>query len=314
MSFIFSNVKLQFLKLTGIEYSVVIPVFNSSKSISLLTKELTDVFENKRNFEIIFVNDYSTDKSLEILFELQKQYFNVRIVNMHKNCGLIPATLTGIYCSAGQYVITIDDDGQYSPDAIKTLISKKDSSLMPIIYGYASKRSHKAYYNVLAKLVMFIYNQILLRSCNHINYFTSFRLIDRKVFLDANQRFIPHHLMHIWRFNPKQMAHVSVEHNKRKVGKSNLNFKKLWRHFKPLFWYGIYKAGIYFLILTVALLVVLLSFRLSNFLMIAFLSGIISIILVLLGSIRLKEQITNLESEVFNFGNKFYNNHTFQKL
>ena len=88
--------------------SIVIPTFNSEKSIEKLCETIID--ELDMEFEIILINDASTDNTREILKNLKLSYNFIRVVNLNNNVGQVGATLAGINISKGEFIITMDDD------------------------------------------------------------------------------------------------------------------------------------------------------------------------------------------------------------
>ena len=107
-------------------YSVVIPVFKSSKSLEILISELENISsEFNYRFEILLVNDspFSLDTK-SCLENLKNEYSNVKIVTLRKNQGQQMATLVGMSQSTGDYIITMDDDLQHPPREIPKLIEK----------------------------------------------------------------------------------------------------------------------------------------------------------------------------------------------
>lgn len=107
--------------------TLIIPFFNEaailSETIQTLVKTTED--ENSRyNFEILLVNDGSTDNSAEIAETFSKKYPFIKVFSHHKNLGLGRALQTGFSHSQGDYVIVLDADLSYSPDHINDLLTK----------------------------------------------------------------------------------------------------------------------------------------------------------------------------------------------
>jgi len=105
-----------------IELSLVFPVFNEEKVIPLLSKEISK-FENKlpARTELIFVNDGSTDKTINELKKI-KSIFPVRIINFSRNFGHQAALLSGMKESCGDFVVTLDGDLQHPLSIIPKMI------------------------------------------------------------------------------------------------------------------------------------------------------------------------------------------------
>ena len=108
-------------------YSVVIPVCNESKSIAELIERVEHVFVSmgkENDFEIIFVDDGSTDTTRQLLcdFSRKKQY--VHAVLLRNNFGKSCALTAGFTHAQGAYIITMDGDLQDQPEEIPALIEK----------------------------------------------------------------------------------------------------------------------------------------------------------------------------------------------
>jgi len=107
------------------ENSLVIPVFNEEGNLELLTEEIIQVFKPLgKSFEIIFVDDGSTDRSFAILRELAKKHSFIRVIRFRNNCGQTAAFDAGFKASRGEVVITMDADLQNDPHDIPRLLDK----------------------------------------------------------------------------------------------------------------------------------------------------------------------------------------------
>lgn len=101
------------------DISVVVPLFNEEESIPELFAWIERVMKaNGFSYEVIFVNDGSTDRSWEIIEELQKQSSTVKGIKFRRNYGKSPALYCGFERAEGNVVITMDADLQDSPDEI----------------------------------------------------------------------------------------------------------------------------------------------------------------------------------------------------
>ncbi|MBI5560478.1 MAG: glycosyltransferase family 2 protein [Deltaproteobacteria bacterium] len=119
--------------------SVIIPVYNEEESLSHLYKKLKDALDGlKRPYEIVFVDDGSSDSTLEILEEMQKKDEKVVAVSFRKNFGQTAAMAAGFAYSKGDIIITMDADLQNDPDDIPLLLEKiKDHD---VVSGWRKER------------------------------------------------------------------------------------------------------------------------------------------------------------------------------
>lgn len=108
---------------SNVDLSVVMPVFNEEDNLGPLVNELEGVLKTTgRSFEVICVNDCSTDNSLAVIQELQKTRPYLRVVNHRVNSGESAAGATGFENARGEIVITIDADQQNDPADIPALL------------------------------------------------------------------------------------------------------------------------------------------------------------------------------------------------
>jgi glycosyltransferase involved in cell wall biosynthesis len=106
-----------------IDLSVVIPVYNEEESLPLLWPELSAVLDAERlDFEVVFVDDGSRDRSAEIIRGLRDADPRVRLVRLKANAGETAATDAGLRAARGRRVVTMDADLQHDPRDIPTLL------------------------------------------------------------------------------------------------------------------------------------------------------------------------------------------------
>lgn len=124
--------------------SLVIPTHNEEKNIPIVYEEtkkvLEDLHQNKGyNYEIIFINDGSSDNTLEVLKNLKSLDFHLKILNMDKQRGQAAGLTAGFYYATGDIIITMDGDGQNDPKYIKDLVEKLEEGYK-VVTGYRIKR------------------------------------------------------------------------------------------------------------------------------------------------------------------------------
>ena len=110
-----------------IELSVVIPVYNEEDNLPLLWTELRAVLERERlDFEVVFVDDGSGDRSAEIIRGLRDGDPRVRLVRLKENAGETAATDAGFHAARGRLIVTMDADLQNDPHDIPGLLRHLD--------------------------------------------------------------------------------------------------------------------------------------------------------------------------------------------
>jgi len=123
------------------DISIVVPLYNEEESLPKLFEWIERVMTaNKFTYEVIFVNDGSTDKSWDVVELLQKQSANVRGIKFRHNYGKSPALYCGFRAAQGDVVITMDADLQDSPDEIPELFSMIKNDNYDLVSGWKKKR------------------------------------------------------------------------------------------------------------------------------------------------------------------------------
>lgn len=123
------------------DISVIIPLFNEDESLPELTAWIERVMvENNYSYEIIFIDDGSTDKSWRVIENLQLQYTAVKGIRFRRNYGKSAALNVGFQESKGRVVITMDADMQDSPDEIPMLYNMIEKEGYDLVSGWKKKR------------------------------------------------------------------------------------------------------------------------------------------------------------------------------
>lgn len=107
-----------------IELSVVVPVFNEYENITPLINEILAALRGKVAFEIIYVDDGSTDQTANVLKEIKTAVPELRVIRHVESCGQSLAVLTGVKQALGALVVTLDGDGQNDPADIPLLLAR----------------------------------------------------------------------------------------------------------------------------------------------------------------------------------------------
>jgi len=123
------------------DISIIVPLYNEEESLPKLFDWIERVMnEHNYSFEVIFVNDGSTDKSWNVIESLQKRSQNVRGIKFRHNYGKSPALYCGFKAANGDVVITMDADLQDSPDEIPELYSMIKNDNYDLVSGWKKKR------------------------------------------------------------------------------------------------------------------------------------------------------------------------------
>ena len=131
------------------DISVVIPLYNEAESLPELHAWIQRVMkENQFTYEVIFINDGSTDNSWEVIEQLAEKDENVKGIKFRRNYGKSPALYCGFKKAEGDVVITMDADLQDSPDEIPELYRMIVEEKYDLVSGYKQKR-----YDPLSKTI-----------------------------------------------------------------------------------------------------------------------------------------------------------------
>ena len=208
--------------------SIIVPAYNEEESIPYLEKRLVALMDNMKNyeFEVLFVNDGSKDKTLELIKELRERDERFCYVNFSRNFGKEVAMIAGLDYATGDAVILIDADLQDPPELIPELVKYWEQGYDDV---YARRRSRKGE-TFLKKFTSKMYYKVLQSLTNvEIQKDTGdFRLLDRRCVnalkkLRESQRCSKSIFSWIG-YNKKE---VLYDRDPRVAGKTKWNYKKL---------------------------------------------------------------------------------------
>ena len=213
---------------SDISLSIICPCFNEEGTIKIFLEKLIPIMQDiQRSYEIIFVNDGSTDNTLNVLLKAKSKNPQIRILNLSRNFGKEAALTAGLEHAMGEVVIPIDADLQHPPEIIIEFIKKWEDGFDVVVAKRTVRTGEGVIKKLTAKYFYKFHNQI---SDVEIPYnIGDFRLMSRKVIealkrLPENQRFMKG--LFAWvGFNT---AVVEYEQAPRAAGKTCYNGWKLW--------------------------------------------------------------------------------------
>jgi glycosyltransferase involved in cell wall biosynthesis len=179
----------------SISLSIVIPIHNEEPAILPLYDRLTTVLERlRRSYEIIFVDDASTDRSFDLLANLVETDAHLKVLRLRRNFGQTPALAAGFDEASGEVVISLDGDLQHDPEDIPLLLEKIEEGY-DIASGWRKQRVDNA---VTRKIPSRIANWMMKKASGvelH-DFGTTFKAYRSEVLKDINlygelHRFIP---------------------------------------------------------------------------------------------------------------------------
>jgi len=136
----------------AIQVSVVAPVFNEQDNITPLYEQITQVLTDKYNYEIIFVDDGSSDNSFTVLSQLQKTDKKLKIIRFRKNFGQTAALSAAFAHAKGKIIIAIDADLQNDPADIPKMITRLEEEF-DVVSGWRKRRHDNAVTRLLPSIV-----------------------------------------------------------------------------------------------------------------------------------------------------------------
>jgi glycosyltransferase involved in cell wall biosynthesis len=209
--------------------SVVIPLLNEAENIPTLYDEIIQVLERvAKPFEILFIDDGSTDESLDILTDIQKKDDRVVVISFRRNFGQTAALSAGFDHARGDIIITLDADLQNDPNDIPKLLDKLEQGF-DLVNGWRYDRKDPF---ISRRLPSQIANKI-------ISFTTQVKLHDYGCTLKAFRKEVTQNIrlygeMH--RFIPAiasgmgiNIAEVKVNHRPRRFGRSNYGISRTVR-------------------------------------------------------------------------------------
>jgi glycosyltransferase involved in cell wall biosynthesis len=136
------------------ELSIVIPVLNESPNIEELYNELTNTLvRSGRSYEVIFVDDGSTDETFDKLAALQARDPHLRVIRFRRNFGQTAAFAAGFAFARGRMVVTSDGDRQNDPADIPRMADKLDAEQLDIVCGWRKERKDRMFTRRLPSLM-----------------------------------------------------------------------------------------------------------------------------------------------------------------
>jgi glycosyltransferase involved in cell wall biosynthesis len=209
--------------------SVLIPVYNEEGNLSLLCDKLEAALKKtERAYEIIFVDDGSSDGSLEILLDLREKNPNVKIISFSRNFGQTAALSAGIDCSKGDIIIPMDGDLQTDPEDILPLLQKIEEGY-DVVSGWRKDRKDPF---LNRRLPSMIANKIIswIGGVNLHDYGCTLKAYKRDILKNIKlygemHRFIPIYAQWIG----ANVSEIPVRHFPRGSGKSKYGMNRIFK-------------------------------------------------------------------------------------
>lgn len=209
-------------------YSIIVPCYNSEQTIDEVVLLISE-YMKEEEYEIILVNDYSKDETLDKLRQITQRNHAVKVISLAKNFGQTNAIMAGLNYATGDAIINIDDDLQTHPSQMSKLIEKYNEGYDVVIARYKQKK-HSWYRNLLTKMGD-KFDQICLQRPKELQ-FTSYWIASKFVrdeMIKYNKPFP--YMEGLFLQTTRNIANVEVKHFERTYGKSGYNLRSLFRLF-----------------------------------------------------------------------------------
>jgi glycosyltransferase involved in cell wall biosynthesis len=209
--------------------AVVVPVYNSSASLRLLVKELEAVLAKcSDRFELILVNDASSDQSWHVIMELTREYAWVHGICLMRNVGQHNALLCGIRAARYGIIVTIDDDLQNPPAEIPRLLEKLNEGF-DVVYGIPEHEQHGLFRDLASKITKTVLqNAMGAEIAQNISAFRVFRTQVREAFAHFRGPFVSIDVLLTW--GTTRFGALRVRHESRREGVSGYTLRTLVVH------------------------------------------------------------------------------------
>ena len=177
--------------------SVVVPVYNEAENVGKLASEIAVAMEGA-SYEMIFINDASSDGTLKVLGELKTDFPALRVLSHRKNAGQSRAVRTGVLAARSEYIATLDGDGQNDPADIPALyaqITRADAPAnLALVGGRRAKRQDSYAKKIASKYGNMVRKKLLNDEADDTG--CGLKLFTREAFLrlpyfDHVHRYIP---------------------------------------------------------------------------------------------------------------------------
>lgn len=221
------------------QLSIVIPMFNEADNAPDLVREVAAALDGTLEYELVVVDDGSTDATFEVLTAIQSHHPRLRLVRHGRNAGQSAAILSGVRAARAPWIATLDGDGQNDPADIATLYAfateRDDPDAPLLIAGMRRKRNDRWLRRISSRVANGVRQRLLHDQCPDTG--CGLKVFPREVFLrlphfDHFHRFLPA----LFRRAGVDVLNVAVNHRPRLRGRSKYGVgNRLWVGIVDLF-------------------------------------------------------------------------------
>jgi len=211
-----------------VKISVVVPIYNEKDNVAILHKKIKDVMvKNSYDYEIIFVDDGSSDGTFEVMQQLAKEDKNLKIIRFRRNFGQTAAMAAGFDYAKGDVIVSLDGDLQNDPEDIPALLKKIEEGY-DVVSGWRKNRQDEKKRVAFSKVANWLIGKIT--KVNLHDYGCSLKAYRSDVAKNLHMygelhRFIPV-LANIY---GASITEIPVKHHPRQFGESKYNLSRTFR-------------------------------------------------------------------------------------
>ena len=216
------------------KYSVVIPAKNEQDSILPLYESIRDVmYSLSGKWEIIFINDGSSDRTPQMLDELQKQGAHIKVIHFRRSFGQTAAWSAGFDHATGDYVIVMDADLQNDPKDIPAMIQKLEVEDLDVVSGWRKNRQDKSALKLGSKIGNWIHRVVTGEKIH--DHGCSLKVYRKEALKDLELYGEMHrYITALMAWKGFEVGEMVVTHHARKYGKTNYSIRKKLKGFLDL--------------------------------------------------------------------------------
>lgn len=215
------------------DVSIVIPVFNEEESLPELEEAIDDALKSKFSYEIIFVDDGSSDNSWEVITSLSEKKQRVRGIRFHHNYGKSVALQAGFEISKGKYVVTMDADLQDDPAEVPEMIKLLEDGY-DLVSGWKKERYDPISKTIPSKFFNFVTRKVAGIDLHDFNCgLKAYRaeVVENIYLYGELHRYIP---MLAKKEGFTRITEKVVKHHPRKYGKTKFGLSRFMNGFLDL--------------------------------------------------------------------------------
>ncbi len=208
--------------------SVVVPIYNEKGNVEILYKKIKDVMDkNGYDYEIIFIDDGSSDGTFEIMKKLADSDKNFKLIKFRRNFGQTPAMAAGFDYAGGDIIVSMDGDLQNDPEDIPKLLEKIDEGY-DVVSGWRKNRQDEKKRVIFSKVANWLIGKITKVTIH--DYGCSLKAYRSDVAKNLHMygelhRFIPV----LANMYGASITEIPVQHHPRQFGESKYNLSRTFR-------------------------------------------------------------------------------------